>query len=888
VGVGGGRRYENIARLRNLTYHQVTEENLVQVLPPSLPPRAGAEGAAADCRNDESLLAATTGGELFDCEREWRNCFYGGRKLARTFDTDENWFSEVACRQTCGRCGEPGAETPEHPELIIRIGDTKSTQKHIGNEVALANILREKALESGIEPTFVPETLGSFIFQGRDIVNLREFKGPLGWQDAENLEEVVDGDLDGYLFASISRFVPGKDYGNEDIGFGSWWALQDYMRQVLTGLSVAHDAGYLVNDLKPDNIRYDEDEPVPHAVLSDLGATKKFYENMAHSFTQTPYWSPPQENIWMTTQVKETAVHGPDIWSLGVIFLDALYYPCYTFDKPSPKHHKHTDSHSFMLGLQALLAGEFVMAGRDIRDNPTFKQHMNDPNRNAMEKNLYHWNPILKDLDAVAPARFEDRIKLGLVESSHDEYKCPESYWPRSAADGRDRESFIMPDEGDGAIDAAHDLAQSMLRLESLDRVTAKQALEHDFFKLQFERPPLKQPTSSAVLFDTSKCGIAWHSVIPDNTLPYFFPLPAAPAPASPPPSACITHPELLAVRCYVNKLSIYPSRINVAMGGEPLESVMGQLEDVEFAEYSPGAFASPDRGLLPSNDLSHGWYINNVLAGMVSQEPTRVCSQTPTLFITRYEYVNLFHTVTDWWNIFEAVPQEFWAANAKLDLVWLDGHPQGNLDSTWRAAFGEATPVKHLPEGACFERAVVVSAGYASPLWLNNRSWNSPPCIPAADAFAHHMLKAYGHENLKRVPKRVVIIDRVPYTAHPRSKPGKMPRAIANIEKLEAAVRDAGGEVKVVRFEQLSVGDQLKEVREADILVGIHGAGLSHVLFMSEGSTMVELQTNSFGMFDGFARWRPEVSFVSVQMGNGGGNYVLNDVHVNSVLELL
>ncbi|GMI55669.1 hypothetical protein TeGR_g8184, partial [Tetraparma gracilis] len=157
---------------------------------------------------------------------------------------------------------------------------------------------------------------------------------------------VVDGDLDGYLFASISRFVPGKDYRKKDIGFGSWWALQDYMRQVLTALSVAHDAGYLVNDLKPTNIRYDEDEPVPHAVLSDLGATKKFYENMAHSFTQTPYWSPPQNNIWMTPPVKETAVHGPDIWSLGVIFLDALYYPCYTFDKPSPKRHKHTDSHS--------------------------------------------------------------------------------------------------------------------------------------------------------------------------------------------------------------------------------------------------------------------------------------------------------------------------------------------------------------------------------------------------------------------------------------------------------------------------------------------------------------------------------------------------------------
>ena len=74
---------------------------------------------------------------------------------------------------------------------------------------------------------------------------------------------------------------------------------------------------------------------------------------------------------------------------------------------------------------------------------------------------------------------------------------------------------------------------------------------------------------------------------------------------------------------------------------------------------------------------------------------------------------MNLFHTVTDWWNIFDSVPQDFWASNSKVNLVWLDGHAQGNLDSTWSAAFGESTPVKQLPEGQCYDRAVIVSAGY-------------------------------------------------------------------------------------------------------------------------------------------------------------------------------
>ncbi len=382
-------------------------------------------------------------------------------------------------------------------------------------------------------------------------------------------------------------------------------------------------------------------------------------------------------------------------------------------------------------------------------------------------------------------------------------------------------------------------------------------------------------------------CDISWRPHEPAPNVQYTF------SGGSRTPSKCITHPELHAVRCYITDLTVHSNKIDLAWGGEPLESKMGQIEDVEYAKYVPGeAFSTPDRHLLPQDKLSHGWYLNKVLAGMGSAPPppNRQCSSHPTLFFQRYEYVNLFHTATDWWNIYDAVPKPFWDSGQKPDVVFLDGHVAGNLDEVWTASYARSvTPVKHLEDGACFNKAVVVSAGYASPIWLNNRSWQSGPCPQLAANFADHMLRSYDLEDVRRAgTNRVVIIDRAPYVAHPRSKVGKMPRTISNIDDLERSVRAAGGDVEVVRFEKLNFKEQLKAVREADILVGIHGAGLTHVLFMSDGSTMIELGTNSLGMFSGFAKWKPKVNYKEVKIGEGGGSYILTESHINAVLSAM
>ena len=53
--------------------------------------------------------------------------------------------------------------------------------------------------------------------------------------------------------------------------------------------------------------------------------------------------------------------------------------------------------------------------------------------------------------------------------------------------------------------------------------------------------------------------------------------------------------------------------------------------------------------------------------------------------------------------------------------------------------------------------------------------------------------------------------------------------------------------EVKMVDFAALSVAEQLRVARETDILVGVHGAGLTHSLFLPPGSAVVEMLPADF-----------------------------------------
>ena len=156
------------------------------------------------------------------------------------------------------------------------------------------------------------------------------------------------------------------------------------------------------------------------------------------------------------------------------------------------------------------------------------------------------------------------------------------------------------------------------------------------------------------------------------------------------PKHGCEVNKDTLTVFCNFQSLRIDNSKIRMDQGGELLSSVMGRKESLEFPKYTRGAFtvSSKPNFNVPMEYRSGLHYLENVLNAMRYPSETKKksldmsCQETypgTTLFITRYEYVNLYHTLTDWWNAFHVLPDNYMKQPHRV--VFLDGHAQGGLD---------------------------------------------------------------------------------------------------------------------------------------------------------------------------------------------------------------
>jgi hypothetical protein len=312
------------------------------------------------------------------------------------------------------------------------------------------------------------------------------------------------------------------------------------------------------------------------------------------------------------------------------------------------------------------------------------------------------------------------------------------------------------------------------------------------------------------------------------------------------------------------------PSLITVSAGGESIPSVMGRAEEAEFPTYKAGAFGVAGCSLSVTGDLPH--YLSTVMnTGFKSTESLECTAweEQPTLFITRYEYANLYHTCTDWYNTWATLG---WAdlLEARADtqaaggrtqitrprahgIVWLDGHAQGSIDDVWTSVFTtKVRRVAQVPQGTCFRRALFIPAGYSAPIydWPDQCGAQTP-----VREFAEFVLHQYG---LSEQPqqKQATFIFREAYLAHPRNPGRDASRHVHNRAEIEAVLARHNS----ISLNPINVSfvDQLRAVHSSRVLLGVHGAGLTHVLFMPAGSQLVELQppTHPLGHFEKLSRW--------------------------------
>lgn len=299
-------------------------------------------------------------------------------------------------------------------------------------------------------------------------------------------------------------------------------------------------------------------------------------------------------------------------------------------------------------------------------------------------------------------------------------------------------------------------------------------------------------------------------------------------------------------------------TRIRVRAGGEEMPP-QPIPEEAELALFEPGALQLREPHALDARRL--GGYQQQLLARAEARRNVRAdCEESVTTFVVeRREYVNLYHTLLELFNAYVAI--QLLAGAQPFDILLLDGHCRGSLDPLWTAILQPRRVARlhdHPGDTIGFKNLVLVPGGYDSPLFDTGKVEPSRFRDFLSD-FIAAVLAAYQVGDRARPDRVLTFVDRRDYKPHPRSD-GIVCRKVDNLESTVELLHRLYPQhrIEVRVFENLPFSEQLKVVRDSDVLCGVHGAALTHVLFMRRDTGLVEFRPRPYrnnAIFENLAR---------------------------------
>ena len=160
--------------------------------------------------------------------------------------------------------------------------------------------------------------------------------------------------------------------------------------------------------------------------------------------------------------------------------------------------------------------------------------------------------------------------------------------------------------------------------------------------------------------------------------------------------------------------------------------------------------------------------------------------------------------------------------------------------------------------ESICFKKLILPPRGYSNLIFRCKMESNIlSPCFhcdgkgrpgTAFRSFRTYSLKVCSlsdsHISGYQNPKKIVIILRKKYSRHRGDKAKYFNRVISNNDELIAEIKARFKTANVTLFygEDLSICDQIRNVYDADIYIGVHGAGLIHSWWLQENAMLFEI----------------------------------------------
>lgn len=330
------------------------------------------------------------------------------------------------------------------------------------------------------------------------------------------------------------------------------------------------------------------------------------------------------------------------------------------------------------------------------------------------------------------------------------------------------------------------------------------------------------------------------------------------------------------------------PTKIRMSKGGEGIEQVIGRKDEDELPEFEPGAFrvSAPvdetKRAVSPKfldKYLPEGVILRHTMRELIGsmelvRESELNCSQwieEPTLLLTRFEYANVFHTYTDWYSAY--VSARVTGLPTRPHVVFVDGHSKTQLEETWEALFSSIRFAKNFSDPVCFRHAVFTPLGYETawfkgltePIDCHGASardlWANPDDKKTArlSEFGEMIKSAFDlpierHKTSKPSTEyNVLFVRREDYLAHPRHG-GKVESRLSNEAEIFDSLKGWASnhsycKVNLVNglFAHMPMKEQIRAIEDASVIIGAHGAGLTHVVSASPKTVILEIISSQF-----------------------------------------
>ena len=229
------------------------------------------------------------------------------------------------------------------------------------------------------------------------------------------------------------------------------------------------------------------------------------------------------------------------------------------------------------------------------------------------------------------------------------------------------------------------------------------------------------------------------------------------------------------------------------------------------------------------------------------------------TLMAKREGNGNIWHKLMELWQAMitldalqmaiDPATQKPYLSSAELSnvqIMYEDDEDQV-YDSWWPMLTPGSQPVRKSKVGpACLGNVILPLAGSSSSFWQSH--WGDQDCHDSflIDAFLRRLFRHLGFEYAKHGAENgttVTIIDR-------RGETRKIFNLAGRVEKLRKRWPDV--DFQVIDFATLPLKEQVYIVHKSDVLIGVTGAAMTHILWLPEESSVAEIMMPDF-QYSGF-----------------------------------